>query len=72
MDIKLLHGDCLEVMKDIPDKSIDMILCDLPFGITASSWDKQIPAKNYGNITTELYQATDLSYCLQAVCLSRE
>ncbi len=28
--IKLLQGDCLELMKDIPDKSIDMILCDLP------------------------------------------
>ena len=29
-NIKLLQGDCLELMKDIPDKSIDMILCDLP------------------------------------------
>ena len=29
-DIQLYHGDCLEVMKNIPDKSIDMILCDLP------------------------------------------
>ena len=28
--IKLLQGDCLELMKDIPDKSIDMVLCDLP------------------------------------------
>jgi site-specific DNA-methyltransferase (adenine-specific) len=31
--IELLHGDCLELMKDIPDKSIDMILCDLPLDI---------------------------------------
>lgn len=30
--IKLLHGDCLELMKNIPDKSIDMVLCDLPYG----------------------------------------
>ena len=29
-DIKLYNGDCLEIMKDIPDKSVDMILCDLP------------------------------------------
>ena len=29
-DIKLYNGDCLELMKDIPDKSVDMILCDLP------------------------------------------
>ena len=31
---KVYQGDCLEVMKDIPDKSIDMILCDLPYGTT--------------------------------------
>lgn len=44
-DIELLCGDCLELMKNIPDESIDMILCDLPYGTTASSWDKEIPAK---------------------------
>ena len=43
MDIKLLHGDCLELMKDIPDKSVDMILCDLPYGTTACKWDTIIP-----------------------------
>ena len=42
-NIKLLHGDCLELMKDIPDKSIDMILCDLPYGTTACKWDIIIP-----------------------------
>ena len=41
--IKLLHGDCLELMKDIPDKSIDMILADLPYGTTACKWDEIIP-----------------------------
>jgi len=39
----LTCGDCLEVMKDIPDKSIDMILCDLPYGTTACKWDTIIP-----------------------------
>mgnify|MGYP001774753893 CR=1 FL=1 len=33
--MELLTGDCLELMKNIPDKSIDMILCDLPYGTTA-------------------------------------
>ena len=42
-DYKLLQGDCLELMKDIPDKSIDMILCDLPYGNTACKWDSIIP-----------------------------
>jgi site-specific DNA-methyltransferase (adenine-specific) len=42
--IQLLHGDCLELMKDIPDKSIDMILCDLPYGTTSKNkWDSIIP-----------------------------
>ena len=40
---KIIQGDCLEVMKDIDDKSIDMILCDLPYGTTACSWDTIIP-----------------------------
>ena len=44
--IDLRLGDCLELMKDIPDKSIDMILCDLPYGTTASGWDKVINVKD--------------------------
>lgn len=41
--IKLIQGDCLEVMKSIPDKSIDAIICDLPYGTTACKWDSVIP-----------------------------
>ena len=40
---KVFHGDCLEVMRDIPNQSIDMILCDLPYGTTACKWDSIIP-----------------------------
>ena len=40
---KIIQGDCLEVMKEIKDKSIDMILCDLPYGTTACKWDTIIP-----------------------------
>ena len=40
---QVYQGDCLEVMKQIPDKSIDMILCDLPYGTTACKWDTIIP-----------------------------
>lgn len=39
----LYQGDCLELMKNIPDKSIDMILCDLPYGVTQNKWDSVIP-----------------------------
>jgi site-specific DNA-methyltransferase (adenine-specific) len=37
--INLLHGDCLELMKEIPDNSIDMVLTDPPYGTTACKWD---------------------------------
>lgn len=39
----VIHGDCLEEMKKIPDKSVDMILADLPYGTTACKWDTIIP-----------------------------
>lgn len=42
-NIRLIHGDCLEKMKDIPDKSVDFILTDPPYGTTACKWDVVIP-----------------------------
>lgn len=43
MKIELIHGDCLVEMQRIPDKSVDMVLCDLPYGTTACKWDVVIP-----------------------------
>lgn len=43
MTAHLIHGDCLELMASIPDGSVDMILCDLPYGTTACKWDTVIP-----------------------------
>lgn len=40
--INIKQGDCLELMKEIPDKSIDLILCDLPYQSTKNKWDKSI------------------------------
>ena len=42
-NIQLFQGDCLEVMKNIPDKSIDLVLTDPPYGTTACKWDSVIP-----------------------------
>ena len=39
----LRHGDCLEIMARLPNESVDMILCDLPYGTTACKWDAVIP-----------------------------
>ena len=44
--IKLYQGDCLDIMKSIEDKSIDMILCDLPYGTTKCKWDTVIPMQD--------------------------
>ena len=49
MSIDLYQGDCLEIMKDIPDESIDLILCDLPYNETGNKWDSVISHfNNYG------------------------
>lgn len=42
-NFELYRGDCLDVMVDIPDQSIDLILCDLPYGTTQNKWDCTIP-----------------------------
>ena len=56
--MQLIHGNCLEIMKDIPNKSIDMILCDLPYGTTACKWDIIIPFnklwEQYERIITDI------------------
>lgn len=56
-DITLWQGDCLELMKDIPDKSIDLILCDLPYGTTQCKWDTILPFdalwENYHRIISD-------------------
>ena len=43
MNYQLYCCDCLELMKDVPDNSIDLILCDPPFGTTSNCWDKPLP-----------------------------
>lgn len=42
-NVQLMHGDCMELMQKIPSASVDLILCDLPYGMTDCSWDIEIP-----------------------------
>lgn len=42
-NIELWCGDCLELMNNITDKSVDCIICDLPYGTTQNKWDSVIP-----------------------------
>ena len=55
--INLMQGDCIELMKNIPDKSVDLILCDLPYGTTDCKWDCCIDLeklwKEYKRILTD-------------------
>ena len=44
---KIYHGDSLELINDIPDKSVDMILEDMPYNITACKWDVKIDLEQY-------------------------
>lgn len=46
---RIYNGDCLELMRDIPDKSVDCIICDLPYGTTSMGWDVIIPFHNMWN-----------------------
>ena len=48
-DIQLYNGDCLDVLQSIPDSSIDMVLCDLPYGTTNCKWDVVIPLDELWN-----------------------
>jgi len=48
-DIELWFGDCLELMKDIPDKSVNLVLADLPYGTTKNKWDILIPFEKLWN-----------------------
>jgi len=54
---KIYNGDCLDIMKDIPDNYIDMVLCDLPYEISFCKWDKMIDIellwKEYDRIVKE-------------------
>lgn len=52
-DIQLFQGDCLEVMQQIPSNSVDMILCDLPYGTTKNKWEQLYRLMNCGKIITE-------------------
>ena len=57
MSINLYHGDCLELMKDIPDESVDCVIADLPYKETGNKWDRSFPlekvCKEYERIIKE-------------------
>ena len=72
--IQLLQGDCIKLMDNIEDKSIDMILCDLPYGVLNKSnsnakWDSVIPFKKLWGGMRELLKITVQLFYLLRECL---
>lgn len=71
-DITLYKTDCLEVMPLLPESSIDLVLCDLPFGTTASQWDKIIPFpemwKESRRVRNEYQHTARLRFLNKAIC----
>ena len=59
----VINGDCLEVMKEIDTASIDMILCDLPYGATQNKWDSVISPPHFGSSTKESSSQMAQSFC---------
>jgi len=77
--MNIYNGDCLEVMKNIPNDSIDMVLCDLPYGTTDCEWDKVIDLnklwKEYERICREgaaIVLFGDNNLFTAKLCLSKE
>lgn len=62
MSIQMYCGDCLQVMKDIPDKSVDMVLCDLPYGTTRNAWDVLIPLDDLWDAYHRIVKGGGLSH----------
>ena len=53
--IQLYHGDCLELMKNIPDKSINLVIIDPPYNIAKADWDKWKTAEEYINFMGKVF-----------------
>lgn len=64
--VKLSCGDCLELMKDIPDGSVDLILTDLPYGVTRCYWDIPIP---FEPMWKEFHRVTKLNAAIVLHCM---
>lgn len=59
---KLLNGNCLNLLKMIPDNSVDMVLCDLPYGLTNETWDSVIPMNDFIVFNNKNLEFTDFAF----------
>jgi len=72
MEYNSLHlGDCFDVMALMPDKCVDMVLCDLPYGVTACTWDVELDLDRLWREYKRLLKPGGAEYGA-AVCVRRE
>lgn len=75
MDVKLMQGDCLELMRELPDASVDLVLCDLPYGTTRNKWDAIIPFADmwseYGRVCRGAFVLTAAQPFTSALVMSK-
>ena len=64
---ELYQGDCLEVMKNIPSKSINLVLIDPPYNIGKDKWDKWKTTDDYVNFMGEIFKECEQDLSLQRV-----
>lgn len=79
MESKLYFGDCLEKLKELEKKSIDLVICDLPYGLTKNEWDKPInlellwkELKRIGKPDTPFLMFGQGSFFIDLVCSNRK
>ena len=65
---ELYNGDCLEIMKTLEDQSIDLILCDPPFGTTDCKWDSIIP---FEDLWKQFYKSVNIEERKNPKCQKR-
>lgn len=63
MTVTTYQGDCLELMGNISDHSVDMVLCDLPYGTTRNEWDVTIPMEQLWESYHRIVRGGGLSHC---------
>ena len=62
--MELLKGDCLELLSELPEHSIDMVLADPPYGTTACKWDSVIPIDKMWEQLKRVIKSGGQSFCL--------
>ena len=68
---RLICGDCMELLPEIQDGSVDMVLCDMPYGSTQNTWDQKLPLDKLWEQYSRIVKETAPSACSRTECFWR-